>query len=98
MIDTVVTELQKDPNRKFMYVEVGFFARWWDQQPAAKQEIARKLVQTIQLEFINGGWCMHDIEAVRMQVWYAGGVFANPATLVISRGDLINHLGMQCTI
>ena len=60
VIDTVVTELQKDPNRKFMYVEVGFFARWWDQQPAAKQEIARKLVQTKQLEFINGGWCMHD--------------------------------------
>merc|ERR1719253_1112970 len=60
IIDTVVQQLAEDPNRKFIYVEVGFFARWWDQQPAAKQEIARKLVQTKQLEFINGGWCMHD--------------------------------------
>ncbi len=60
VIDTVVSQLQKDPNRKFMYVEVGFFARWWDQQPEKKKDIARELVKNKQLEFINGGWCMHD--------------------------------------
>eukprot|EP00945_MAST-04E_sp_MAST-4E-sp1_P007088 g7088.t1 len=60
VIDTVVSQLQKDPNRKFMYVEVGFFARWWDQQPEYKKNITRGLVDRGQLEFINGGWCMHD--------------------------------------
>ena len=60
VIDTVVSQLQKDPNRKFMYVETGFFARWWDQQTSKKQTIVKSLVKSGQLEFINGGWCMHD--------------------------------------
>jgi alpha-mannosidase len=60
IIDTVVSRLTEDPNRKFIYVEVGFFARWWDQQPERKKEMTRKLVANGQLEFINGGWCMHD--------------------------------------
>ncbi|RHZ42005.1 hypothetical protein DYB26_013690 [Aphanomyces astaci] len=29
ILDTVVTELQKDPNRRFMYVEQAFFQRWY---------------------------------------------------------------------
>jgi len=60
IIDTVVSRLTEDPNRKFIYVEVGFFARWWDQQPERKKEMTRRLVKNGQLEFINGGWCMHD--------------------------------------
>merc|ERR1719253_964389 len=60
IIDTVVQQLAEDPNRKFIYVEVGFFARWWDQQPERKREMTRKLVANGQMEFINGGWCMHD--------------------------------------
>lgn len=60
VIDTVVQALEQDPNRKFMYVETAFFARWWDQQPETKKTSVKKLVKTGQLEFINGGWCMHD--------------------------------------
>ena len=59
-IDTVITRLQEDPNRKFMYVETGFFARWWDQQTPKRKAQCNALVQNGQLEFINGGWCMHD--------------------------------------
>ena len=32
----------------------------WRQQTAATQELVRGLVSRGQLEFINGGWCMHD--------------------------------------
>lgn len=60
IIDTVVSRLTEDPNRKFIYVEVGFFARWWDEQPERKKEMTRRVVANGQLEFINGGWCMHD--------------------------------------
>lgn len=60
IIDTVVDELAKDPNRKFIYVETAFFARWWEQAPDEKRAMATKLVKAKQLEFINGGWCMHD--------------------------------------
>ncbi|EOD15755.1 alpha mannosidase [Emiliania huxleyi CCMP1516] len=60
VIDTVITTLAADPNRKFIYVETAFFARWWEQAPDEKRATATRLVQRRQLEFINGGWCMHD--------------------------------------
>ena len=60
IIDTVVENLAVDHNRKFIYVETGFFARWWEQATEEKRDMARGEVQRGQLEFINGGWCMHD--------------------------------------
>lgn len=60
IIDTVVTQLSENPDRKFIYVETGFFARWWEQAPDDRRETAAKLVHAKQLEFINGAWCMHD--------------------------------------
>ena len=30
VITTVVDELQKNPDRKFTYVEIKFFSMWWD--------------------------------------------------------------------
>lgn len=60
ILDTVITNLQDDPNRKFIYVEQAFFQRWWREQTPAKQAIVKTLVDNGQLEFINGGWCMHD--------------------------------------
>mmetsp|Transcript_897 Transcript_897/g.1222 ORF Transcript_897/g.1222 Transcript_897/m.1222 type:complete len:1115 (-) Transcript_897:41-3385(-) len=60
ILDTVVRQLNEDSNRRFMYVETGFFARWWDQQTDVVKNITRALVKDGRLEFINGGWCMHD--------------------------------------
>ena len=60
IIDTVVQNLAADVNRKFIYVETGFFARWWEQASDAKRALATKQVKNKQLEFINGAWCMHD--------------------------------------
>lgn len=60
ILDSFIDALQNDPNRKFIYVEVAFFKRWWREQRNEKREIVRKLVESGQLEFINGGWCMHD--------------------------------------
>ena len=59
--DTLSAHVQvKDPKRHFIYVETGFFARWWDEQPDARRNLTRALVANGQLEFINGAWCMHD--------------------------------------
>ncbi|KAG5050832.1 hypothetical protein JHK87_003030 [Glycine soja] len=60
VLDSVVVSLQKDPNRKFVFVEMAFFHRWWVEQSPETQEQVKKLVDEGQLEFINGGWCMHD--------------------------------------
>ncbi len=60
IINTVIDELQANPARRFVYVEIAFFAKWWGYQTDARKEIVRKLVAQGQLEFLNGGLCMND--------------------------------------
>ncbi len=60
ILDTVTDYLLLNPDRKFTYVEMAFFTRWWNEQTEEKQQKVRKLVQEGQLNFANGGWCMHD--------------------------------------
>ncbi|XVE67610.1 hypothetical protein DITRI_Ditri09bG0001700 [Diplodiscus trichospermus] len=63
VLDSIVPTLLADKNRKFIYVELAFFQRWWRDQSELTQSIVKELVSSGQLEFINGGMCMHD-EAV----------------------------------
>ncbi|CAK9311483.1 unnamed protein product [Citrullus colocynthis] len=60
VLDSMVSALLADKNRKFIYVEQAFFQRWWRDQSEIVQDVVRKLVSSGQLEFINGGMCMHD--------------------------------------
>ncbi|WCJ28983.1 Alpha-mannosidase [Euphorbia peplus] len=60
VLDSVVEALRRDPNRKFIFAEMAFFQRWWLEQSDEIQDQMRKLVDAGQLEFVNGGWCMHD--------------------------------------
>ena len=41
ILDSVVQELQKDPNRTFIYVEMAFFTRWWNEQSDATKQVVR---------------------------------------------------------
>lgn len=60
VLDSLVPALLADKNRKFIYVEMAFFERWWKDQSEAVQLTVKRLVSSGQLEFINGGMCMHD--------------------------------------
>ncbi|XP_076977823.1 lysosomal alpha-mannosidase [Tamandua tetradactyla] len=60
ILDSVVSALLAEPTRRFVYVEMAFFARWWFQQTNATQEVVRDLVRQGRLEFANGGWVMND--------------------------------------
>ncbi|KAM6972243.1 LOW QUALITY PROTEIN: lysosomal alpha-mannosidase [Aplochiton taeniatus] len=60
ILDSVVEQLQKNPDRRFIYVETAFFYRWWKSQDAAMQNTVKQLVDQGRLEFVNGGWCMSD--------------------------------------
>ena len=76
ILDSVVAALSLNPSRKFtcvlavsllslfnilsMYVEQSYFARWWRLQPQHTRTLVRALVESGQLSFANGGWCMHD--------------------------------------
>ncbi|XP_026429937.1 alpha-mannosidase-like [Papaver somniferum] len=60
VLDSVVESLLRNPDRKFVFAEQAFFQRWWGEQNEHIQMAVKKLVETGQLEFVNGGWCMHD--------------------------------------
>ncbi|XP_014501898.1 probable alpha-mannosidase At5g13980 isoform X1 [Vigna radiata var. radiata] len=60
VLDSLVPALSADKNRKFIYVEQAFFQRWWREQSDDIRNIVKGLVKSGQLEFINGGFCMHD--------------------------------------
>ncbi|XP_048256757.1 lysosomal alpha-mannosidase-like isoform X2 [Haliotis rufescens] len=60
ILDSVIPELQKDPTRRFIYVEIAFFARWWREQDDSMRHVVKGLVKEGRLEFILGGWCMND--------------------------------------
>jgi len=60
ILDSVVSALTAEPDRKFTFVEIAFFSMWWEDQVEAIKESVRKLVKNGQLSFANGGWCMHD--------------------------------------
>ena len=60
ILDAVVLSLAKEPSRRFTFVEQSFFQRWWSEQDDAQRSATRKLVASGQLQFANGGWCMHD--------------------------------------
>ncbi|KAK3024438.1 hypothetical protein RJ639_042970 [Escallonia herrerae] len=52
VLDSVIMALLADPNRKFVFAEMAFFHRWWDEQNLETEEIVRKLVDAGQLEFM----------------------------------------------
>ena len=51
ILDSVVRSLDQNPDRRFIYVEIAFFWRWWRQQ---NQAIRDKVTQ-----FVNEG--MHSL-------------------------------------
>jgi hypothetical protein len=58
--DSVFAELQKNPSRKFVVVEIYFFSRWWAGQGLADQAIFKSLVEQGRVSFLNGVWVMND--------------------------------------
>jgi len=59
ILDSVIRNLAENPDRKFVYVEQAFFARWWREQSEKTQNLTRQLVKNGQLQMINGAWVMH---------------------------------------
>ncbi|KAL3876582.1 hypothetical protein ACJMK2_034416 [Sinanodonta woodiana] len=60
ILDSVIPELMSDPSKRFIYVEIAFFARWWRELSDSMRHVVKGLVNNGQLEFILGGWCMND--------------------------------------
>ncbi|KAL1501428.1 hypothetical protein ABEB36_006748 [Hypothenemus hampei] len=67
IITSVVAALKKNKDRRFIYVETGFFWKWWLYQNEATREDVKQLVNNGQLEFVSGGWSMNDEGATYYQ-------------------------------
>ncbi|KAG4070459.1 hypothetical protein HA402_005691 [Bradysia odoriphaga] len=60
IIDSAVDALLQDPSRRFIYVEMAFFSKWWNDQDEEMRDQVRMLVNEGRLEFIGGAWSMND--------------------------------------
>jgi lysosomal alpha-mannosidase len=60
ILDSVVQALMENPDRRYIYVEMAFFWRWWNEQSDEMRNTVKQLVNEGRLEFISGGWCMND--------------------------------------
>ena len=60
ILDTVIEALKNDPDKRFVWEEVSFFSVWWKQASSEQKALVKELVHNKQLEFIGGGWVMHD--------------------------------------
>ena len=60
ILNNMVNALTEDKNRTFIYVEIAFFEKWWNEIDAETKEKVKGFVQEGRLEFINGAYSMHD--------------------------------------
>jgi lysosomal alpha-mannosidase len=44
ILDSVIESLLENPDRRFIYVEIAFFWRWWLQQTEEMRNTVRQLV------------------------------------------------------
>ena len=57
---TLIPALESNPDRKFIYVEMAFFTRFWNSVSDGMKDRIRKLVKNGQLSFSLGHWSMPD--------------------------------------
>ncbi|MEE6503414.1 hypothetical protein FKM82_004822, partial [Ascaphus truei] len=60
ILNNMVVKLQEDPRRRFIWSEISFFSKWWDNINSQKRAAVRRLVGNGQLEMTTGGWVMPD--------------------------------------
>ncbi|KNC56371.1 alpha-mannosidase 2 [Thecamonas trahens ATCC 50062] len=60
ILSNVVTALQQDARRRFIWAEISFFSRWYSRQSEETRQTVEDLVASGQLEFVEGGWVQAD--------------------------------------
>ena len=56
----VIKDVDRQPDRKFSAVEMGFFMRWYNEIDDSRKKIVKELINNKHLEILNGGYAMND--------------------------------------
>eukprot|EP00048_Salpingoeca_helianthica_P023476 m.24600 g.24600 ORF g.24600 m.24600 type:complete len:1033 (-) comp8724_c0_seq1:97-3195(-) len=57
----VVEEMVKDPAKTFVWAEIAYFKRWWDNDASTTQKTQlSSLIASSRFEFVDGGIVQHD--------------------------------------
>ncbi|KAJ8939539.1 hypothetical protein NQ314_011106 [Rhamnusium bicolor] len=67
IISSVVDNLLRNSDRRFIQVETAYFYMWWNLQDDHVKADVRKLISEGRLEIVNGAWSMNDEAAVHYQ-------------------------------
>jgi hypothetical protein len=60
ILNTVISSLLDNPDRTFVYADLAFFVKWWQELHDNSKAALRRLVQQGRFEFTNGGIVQHD--------------------------------------
>ena len=59
ILDSVIHALDQNPDRRFIYVEIGFFWRWWSQQTDAVRSKVK--------DFVNSGMFVNNFSSLLLE-------------------------------
>lgn len=57
---TVIDGLLTDSSRTFSFSELEYFKMWWDIQGEKRKQQVKELIESGQLEIVNGGFSSTD--------------------------------------
>ncbi|XP_037947876.1 alpha-mannosidase 2-like isoform X2 [Teleopsis dalmanni] len=60
ILSNALRHLRQNPDMKFIWAEISYFSRFFEDLGHKNREEFKKLVQGAQFEFVTGGWVMPD--------------------------------------
>ena len=80
-------QLEDDPTKKFTYVEMAFFYRFWQEASNSTKAKIRKFAQEGRLEFVGGGWVMNDEASTHLE--------GNTEQMTRGHEFIVNEIGVK---
>nr|KAI8764839.1 lysosomal alpha-mannosidase-like [Biomphalaria glabrata] len=59
-LESTIRELEKNKDRRFVFIEMKYFSRYWNEIKDSERELIRTLIRERRLELVGGGWVMSD--------------------------------------
>ncbi|KAH9487621.1 Lysosomal alpha-mannosidase [Bulinus truncatus] len=59
-LQRTVEELAKNPDRRFIFIEMKYLSRYWSEINDTERSLIRQLINERRLELVGGGWVMSD--------------------------------------